>query len=128
MSDMQRTPGPWHAVPPSTKKGASINWIVASDAPPAPGYDDKTLVSVIRDRGPGRVNATAYCEADARLIAAAPDLLDAAVSVIEAASAYREAYLSENPGRLSPEEAQAQANKAMDRLRGAVAKAEGAPR
>ncbi len=67
----KHAPGPWRAIAPTDEgEGAQfINWFVGSDVPAVEGLAPKTLVSVMQ--------ATAYSEGNARLIAAAPDMLDA---------------------------------------------------
>jgi len=125
--DAQHTPGPWHAIPPNTGENHFYNWIVGSDAPPARGSNCKTLVACVREQATPILNASAHCEADAKLIAAAPDLLAAAKAVIKAAAAYKEAYCGEHPSNFRGAEAQAMANKAMEDLRAAIDRAE-APR
>jgi hypothetical protein len=99
------TPGPWRAIPPEEQGSHFRSWIV--------GRGTATLVSVMNASG-----ATAYNEADARLIAAAPDLLMAledAVHLFEQCQPYlADARVSSLPVRIS-----------LDAARAAIAKARG---
>ncbi len=91
----KHTPGPWnwydnpHGGATVQAKGMTVAGVLAQGALPAP--------------------AQAVCDANARLIAAAPDLYDAALAMLEA-----EPYLASDESHL-----------AREKLRAAVAKANG---
>ena len=81
MSEAKHTPGPWSVV-------AGDNYMVESDRIPDkyphrfPGDDLGRFVAFVGNRQPD------FGEADAKLIAAAPDLLEACELMIEAMVAY----------------------------------------
>lgn len=102
---MSHTPGPWRAVAPGTDGSQFLNWIVGTDV-------GNTLVSVVSVIAP---HAVAYCEADARLIAAAPDLL-AALKHVQSCDQW-----SRREEGISTEIM----DRAWDRVRAAIAAAEG---
>lgn len=109
MSAPKWTPGPWKARPPG-ESGGFTNWIVT--CPRYDGYADEALLAV------ASTTIATYSEADAHLIAAAPDLHEACVDAVNELVFLLAEVSKFAPGTYS-------ATGAIERARAALSKAEG---
>lgn len=100
---MTHTPGPWKA-----KQLQNGDWVVLREDRSKPGLRTRR----VDDRG-------AFAESDARLIAAAPDLLAALEDLAERYQAFREFWAKDDIDKRS--------SPSIDRARAAIANAKGEP-
>ena len=99
MGESKHTPGPWWTNGEYSEKEAGVAVIAANtNCGPLPGNPTRGLVAWVNELLPE--NAT-RCEANARLIASAPDLLAAverAVDVLERAAGFLHWAATATPG------------------------------